>query len=111
MSTTLFVVTVVVVTALIFDFTNGFHDSSNAMATSVATSAAGSEPAPPPETEVALGLPVGVAGAPPVARGVDAMGSVPATVADSWLLLINRRVATTPIITNSAKRAARRRRR
>ena len=39
MSTTLFVVTVVVVTALIFDFTNGFHDSSNAMATSVATGA------------------------------------------------------------------------
>ena len=81
------------------------------VATSVATSAAGSEPAPPPEAEVALGLPVGVAGAPPVARGVDAMGSVTATVADSWLLLINRRVATTPIITNSAKRAARRRRR
>ena len=39
MSTTLFVVTVVVITALIFDFTNGFHDSSNAMATSVATGA------------------------------------------------------------------------
>ena len=30
---------VVVITALIFDFTNGFHDSSNAMATSVATGA------------------------------------------------------------------------
>ena len=39
MSTTLFVVTVVVVTALIFDFTNGFHDSSNAMPTAVATGA------------------------------------------------------------------------
>ncbi|RAX23001.1 MULTISPECIES: inorganic phosphate transporter [unclassified Actinomyces] len=39
MSTTLFIVVVVVVTALVFDFTNGFHDSSNAMATSVATGA------------------------------------------------------------------------
>ena len=39
MSTSLFIVVVVVVTALVFDFTNGFHDSSNAMATSVATGA------------------------------------------------------------------------
>lgn len=39
MSSTLFIVLVVVITALIFDFTNGFHDSSNAMATSVATGA------------------------------------------------------------------------
>ena len=39
MTTTLFVVTLVVVTALVFDFTNGFHDSANAMATSVATGA------------------------------------------------------------------------
>ncbi|WP_083090303.1 inorganic phosphate transporter [Actinomyces vulturis] len=39
MTTTLFVVIVVVITAIIFDFTNGFHDSSNAMATSVATGA------------------------------------------------------------------------
>ena len=39
MTTTLFIVVVVVVTALVFDFTNGFHDSSNAMATSVATGA------------------------------------------------------------------------
>jgi PiT family inorganic phosphate transporter len=30
---------VVVVTALVFDFTNGFHDTGNAMATSIATSA------------------------------------------------------------------------
>ena len=33
------VVTVVVLTALIFDFTNGFHDTANAMATSIATGA------------------------------------------------------------------------
>ncbi|HEY5879566.1 MAG TPA: inorganic phosphate transporter [Nakamurella sp.] len=39
MTTTLFVVTLVVMTALVFDFTNGFHDSANAMATSVATGA------------------------------------------------------------------------
>ena len=39
MSTTLFLVSVVIVTALFFDFTNGFHDSANAMATSVATGA------------------------------------------------------------------------
>ena len=33
------IVVVVVLTALIFDFTNGFHDTANAMATSVATGA------------------------------------------------------------------------
>ena len=36
---TLTLVIIVVATALIFDFTNGFHDSANAMATSVATGA------------------------------------------------------------------------
>ena len=39
MTSTLFIVAVVIVTALFFDFTNGFHDSANAMATSVATAA------------------------------------------------------------------------
>jgi inorganic phosphate transporter, PiT family len=34
-----FIVVVVVVTALAFDFTNGFHDTANAMATSIATGA------------------------------------------------------------------------
>jgi PiT family inorganic phosphate transporter len=38
----------VVVTALAFDFTNGFHDTGNAMATSIATGAL------PPKTAVAL---------------------------------------------------------
>src|SRR5881398_1155031 len=33
------IVVVVVITALIFDFTNGFHDTANAMATSIATGA------------------------------------------------------------------------
>src|SRR3569623_686569 len=33
------IVVVVVITALAFDFTNGFHDTANAMATSIATGA------------------------------------------------------------------------
>jgi PiT family inorganic phosphate transporter len=32
-------VVLVIVTALAFDFTNGFHDAPNAMATSIATGA------------------------------------------------------------------------
>lgn len=39
MTTILVVLALVVVTALAFDFTNGFHDTANAMATSVATGA------------------------------------------------------------------------
>ena len=35
----LFILVIVVVTALAFDFTNGFHDTGNAMATSIATGA------------------------------------------------------------------------
>ena len=35
----LFLIAVVVMTALAFDFTNGFHDTANAMATSIATGA------------------------------------------------------------------------
>jgi inorganic phosphate transporter, PiT family len=42
------VLALVVVTALCFDFTNGFHDTGNAMATSIATKALG------PRTAVAL---------------------------------------------------------
>ena len=36
---TLIVVGMVIATALVFDFTNGFHDTANAMATSIATGA------------------------------------------------------------------------
>jgi inorganic phosphate transporter, PiT family len=43
-----FVLVLVVVTALAFDFTNGFHDTGNAMATSIATRAL------PPKIAVAL---------------------------------------------------------
>src|SRR3954447_13631586 len=57
MSTTLFVVSLVIVTALFFDFTNGFHDSANAMATSVATGAL------KPKTAVLVAAILNVAGA------------------------------------------------
>lgn len=39
MDTALIVLVVVIITALLFDFTNGFHDTANAMATSIATEA------------------------------------------------------------------------
>jgi PiT family inorganic phosphate transporter len=48
---------VVVVTALAFDFTNGFHDTANAMATSIATKALR------PRTAVALSAVLNVVGA------------------------------------------------
>ena len=38
-------VVVVIVVALVFDYTNGFHDAANAIATSVSTRAL--SPAPP----------------------------------------------------------------
>ena len=43
-----FLVTVVIITALAFDFTNGFHDTANSMATSIATGAL------PPKVAVAI---------------------------------------------------------
>lgn len=39
MSLDLFILAIVVITALAFDFTNGFHDTGNAMATSIASGA------------------------------------------------------------------------
>ncbi len=48
---------IVVGTALAFDFTNGFHDTANAMATSIATGAL------PPRVAVALSAVLNVAGA------------------------------------------------
>ncbi|WP_375433195.1 anion permease [uncultured Friedmanniella sp.] len=39
MTEPLFILAIVIVTALAFDFTNGFHDTANAMATSIATGA------------------------------------------------------------------------
>ncbi|WP_280232353.1 inorganic phosphate transporter [Nocardia cyriacigeorgica] len=39
MTVELLVLLIVIITALVFDFTNGFHDTANAMATSIATGA------------------------------------------------------------------------
>ncbi|MDL4816786.1 inorganic phosphate transporter [Actinomadura opuntiae] len=52
-----FLVVVVIVTALAFDFTNGFHDTANAMATSIATGALR------PKVAVALSGALNLAGA------------------------------------------------
>ncbi|TWP47913.1 inorganic phosphate transporter [Lentzea tibetensis] len=51
------IVVVVIATALIFDFTNGFHDTANAMATSIATGALR------PKTAVALSAVLNLVGA------------------------------------------------
>jgi PiT family inorganic phosphate transporter len=53
----LFILIVVVVVALAFDFTNGFHDTGNAMATSIATGAL------KPRTAVALSAVLNLVGA------------------------------------------------
>jgi PiT family inorganic phosphate transporter len=52
-----FLLVIVVVTALAFDFTNGFHDTANAMATSIATRAL------PPRVAVGLSALLNVVGA------------------------------------------------
>jgi PiT family inorganic phosphate transporter len=51
------IVIVVIITALAFDFTNGFHDTANAMATSIATGAL------KPRTAVALSAVLNLVGA------------------------------------------------
>ena len=53
----LFLLIVVVVTALGFDFTNGFHDTANAMATSIASGALA------PKVAVALSASLNLVGA------------------------------------------------
>ncbi|MFF0490385.1 anion permease [Nocardia sp. NPDC003482] len=57
MTAELIVLTIVIVTALAFDFTNGFHDTANAMATSIATGALG------PRVAVALSAVLNLVGA------------------------------------------------
>lgn len=71
------VLLIVIVTALVFDFTNGFHDTANAMATSIATGALG------PRTAVALsgvlnllGAFLSVQVAATVAEGIVRLNSV-----------------------------------
>ncbi|MFC9787276.1 anion permease [Rhodococcus sp. NPDC127528] len=77
MNAELIVLLVVVVTALGFDFTNGFHDTGNAMATSIATGALR------PKVAVALSATLNLVGAflsvevaATVAKGVVNLGSV-----------------------------------
>ncbi|WP_040791033.1 inorganic phosphate transporter [Nocardia paucivorans] len=57
MTVELIVLLIVVVTALAFDFTNGFHDTANAMATSIATGALR------PKTAVGLAAALNLVGA------------------------------------------------
>lgn len=57
MTTELIILVIVVLTALAFDFTNGFHDTANAMATSIATKAL------KPRTAVALSAVLNLVGA------------------------------------------------
>ncbi|MFC4375914.1 anion permease [Nocardia halotolerans] len=77
MSAELVVLLIVIVTALAFDFTNGFHDTANAMATSIATGAL------KPKTAVALagvlnlvGAFLSVAVAATVAKGIVRLNEV-----------------------------------
>jgi inorganic phosphate transporter, PiT family len=51
------IVLIVIITALLFDFTNGFHDTANAMATSIATGALS------PRVAVAISAVLNLAGA------------------------------------------------
>src|SRR5690242_1453158 len=75
------VLTLVVITALGFDFTNGFHDTGNAMATSIATGAL------PPRIAVALSGALNLVGAflslsvaATIASGLVDTGAVTLTV-------------------------------
>ena len=57
MTEALFILAIVIATALAFDFTNGFHDTANAMATSIATGAL------KPKVAVALSAALNLVGA------------------------------------------------
>src|SRR5246127_2652429 len=80
------VLVLVVITALGFDFTNGFHDTGNAMATSIATGAL------PPRVAVAIsgvlnfvGAFLSLAVAATIASGLVATGDVTLTVVAAGL--------------------------
>ena len=80
------VLVLVVITALCFDFTNGFHDTGNAMATSIATGALG------PRTAVAIsgvlnfvGAFLSLAVAATIASGLVDTGKVTLTVVAAGL--------------------------
>ncbi|GIH23516.1 phosphate transporter [Acrocarpospora phusangensis] len=78
---------VVVATALVFDFTNGFHDTANAMATSIATGALG------PRAAVTLSAALNFAGAflslevaATIATGIVETGAITLTVVFAGLV-------------------------
>ncbi|MFI7587256.1 anion permease [Spongisporangium articulatum] len=78
---------VVVATALAFDFTNGFHDTANAMATSIATGAL------PPRVAVALSAVLNFVGAllslsvaATIAKGIVDAGAITLTVVFAGLV-------------------------
>src|ERR1700733_13905609 len=80
------ILVLVVITALSFDFTNGFHDTGNAMATSIATGALG------PRTAVAIsgvlnfvGAFLSLAVAATIASGLVDTGKVTLTVVAAGL--------------------------
>src|ERR1700756_108196 len=80
------VLALVVITALCFDFTNGFHDTGNAMATSIATGALG------PRVAVAIsgvlnfvGAFLSLAVAATIASGLVSTGDVTLTVVAAGL--------------------------
>src|SRR4051812_29547845 len=81
------VLVIVVATALAFDFTNGFHDTANAIATSVSTRAMS------PRTAVLLSAVLNFAGAfislevaATVASGIVDTGAVTTTVVFAGLI-------------------------
>src|ERR1700710_2647323 len=81
------VLDLVVITALAFDFTNGFRDTGNAMATSIATRAL------PPKVAVALSGALNLVGAflsfsvaATIASGLVSTGSVTLTVVFAGLV-------------------------
>ena len=81
------VLVLVVITALAFDFTNGFHDTANAMATSIATGALG------PRVAVAIsgvlnfvGAFLSLAVAATIASGLVSTGKVTLTVVAAGLV-------------------------
>ena len=80
--TSLILITIVVSTALFFDYTNGFHDTANAMATTIATGAL------PPRIAVALASVLNFAGA-------FISVSVAATIASG---IVDQNLVTVPIV-------------
>ncbi len=80
------ILAIVVVTALAFDFTNGFHDTANAMATTISTGAL------KPKVAVAMSAVLNLVGAflsvevaNTISKGlVDEVASVPRSSSPPW---------------------------